>query len=233
MTLEEWEAHPDLHSVKDEELRDVLKHVFGIRSAAYFLSKAEKITFIQDELSRPRFLELAADRRTNYRKPTPLFTEKVLSNAGKKPWRFLGHDDAAAGIVDPLSGRQNIRKVVTLTRGRKTIQVHARTCEVLIAHNLLSGYIPRTKPRWFRSHKPEGVRSVSDILTGNVVVGEETCEDMVPPEPERQVIPEPAPLVENIDLADLVETQDISEPEVAEEPDEEKSMEDLLQEIFG
>lgn len=219
MTVEEWESHSDLESVKDEVLRDALKEVFGIRSAAYFLKKSEKIDFIRDESSRPRFLELAANRRTDYRKPTVKLSEKVLAAAGDEPWMFLGHCRFPEGRVDPWSERK-VTKMVQLSRGDERVFVQPRSAQVLRKNSLLRGWREPTR----RNKKPKGITTLAQVLEGSKT------------RPKPLVKVEPTPLVDEVleeePLSMSVEehAEKILEEEAV---DYEQSLDDLLNEVFN
>ena len=216
-SIEAWENHPDISSVKDEVLRDALRHVFGTRSAAYFWNKAEKIKFIKDELARPRLLELAATRRTNYRKPTPRFAEKVLRAAGAQPWHFVEHTRNEAGATDPFSGRV-VKKVVVLERFGRRVECQPRSAQVLLENDLLVGWVPERAPRPPKPPKRvKGVVSIIDLLEREAEVPD----------------PEPAVSLSDIDLDDLLSDVPVSDPVAPEPAESERSLDDLLSEIFG
>ena len=240
-SVAEWEAAV-LEDYPDTVLREALKRDFGIRSAAYFLRRAEKVEFIRDELSRPRFLELAAQRRKDYRKPTESFRDRVVRNLGQSPpvWKYVGRKRMEEPVLDPWSERR-IKNVVVLAHEDEQVFVQPRTCQVLREYGLLEGWLD-TDPvphRKKRSRKPEGTVSVMDVVEGSGVSETVTsCEGMVPPTADGELPP-----VDDL-LDDVVIAEPTVEP-VEEEPTEEPKpapetpdfgsvdMEALLAEIFS
>lgn len=154
----------------DLQLREILKHAFGLGSVVYFIGKAEKLRYITQPDQRPDVLaggdakqEVHREaNRENRKKPSSSVEERMLEETKDRVYRQVGIT-RAPGTADAFTGRiiRDVYVIEDVVDGTRFL-VSRGTARKLDEWGRLEGFVV-TKGRLSAAHAA-GVKSLADYF---------------------------------------------------------------------